>query len=60
MNSGYHYFQVIDRKKAGTFVPYDQVKDIIRQRMYLQRVKDIRTDLIDKGKQNYIIENKYR
>lgn len=60
MNSGYHYFQVLDRKKEGTFIPYEQVKDVIRQRLYLKKVQEIRGQLIDAGKSKYIIENNYR
>lgn len=53
----YHYIQVLDRKKAGTYYTIDQVKEIIRERLLVQKMDGHNIQIIEQNKSKYTIIN---
>lgn len=59
VNGSYHYMQVIDVQAAGTNLPLDRVRDVVRARLLQERLKSFQSQLIENNKSNYIIQTKY-
>ena len=53
----YHFIQVLDRKKAGTYYSVEHVKDIIKERLLLMKMDDENKNIIEAIKSKYIIVN---
>jgi parvulin-like peptidyl-prolyl isomerase len=60
IKGGYHFIQILDRKKAGTYQSVDHVKEVIKQRLYIQKVDNFRDEIIKKLKKNYSITNNFK
>jgi parvulin-like peptidyl-prolyl isomerase len=57
LSGRYHFLQVLDRKKAGTYYTLEQVKDVVKERLFLIKKDQQNSTIYEKNKSGYIILN---
>ena len=57
LSGRYHFLQVLDRKKAGTYYTLEQVKDLIKERLLIIKKDAHNSTIVEKNKSSYIILN---
>lgn len=57
LSGRYHFLQVLDRKKAGTYYTLEQVKELIKERLFLLKKDQQNSTIFEENKSGYIILN---